>query len=50
MTEMGMSDSQFKAFIRFLLDALEEVKEETGENKDKKLDRILENLHSSLED
>lgn len=50
MKEMGMTDSQFKAFVRFLIDAIEEAKEESGENKEKKLDKILENLQSSLED
>ncbi len=47
---MGMTDSQFKAFVRFLIDALEEAKKEEGEKKDKKIDKILENLQSSLED
>lgn len=50
MAEMGMTDSQFKVFVRFLIDALEDVKEEEGEKKEKKLDRILQNLQSSLED
>ena len=48
---MGMTDSQFKAFVRFLIDALTDVKEEeAGEERERKLDRILENLRSSLED
>lgn len=48
---MGMTDSQFKAFIRFLIDALEETKEEKDAiKKEKKLEKVLENLQSSLED
>lgn len=47
---MGMTDSQFKAFVRFLIDALKDAKEEEGAEKDRKLDKILENLQSSLED
>lgn len=50
MSSMGMTDSQFKAFVRFLIDALKDAREETGENKEKKLDKIIENLQSSLED
>lgn len=50
MVDRGMTDSQFKAFVRFLIDALKEVKEEEGEKREKKLDRILENLQDSLED
>lgn len=47
----GMTDSQFKAFIRFLIDALEDAKEETDtDKKNKKLAKVLENLQSSLED
>ena len=30
---MGQTDSQFKAFIRFILDALKAVEEETDEEK-----------------
>lgn len=50
MEQMGMTDSQFKAFIRFLIDALEDAKKEDGEKKEEKLNKILENLQSSLED
>ena len=39
MVDMGMTDSQFKAFVRFLIDALKEVKEEEGEKREKKLDK-----------
>lgn len=48
---MGQTDSQFKAFIRFILDALREVEEEKDEAKRKaKMSRILENLQKILED
>ena len=48
---MGQTDSQFKAFIRFILDALKEVEEEKDETKRKaKMSRILENLQKILED
>ena len=47
---MGMTDSQFKAFVRFLIDALKDAKEEEEDKKDQKLDKIIENLQSSLED
>lgn len=47
---MGMTDSQFKAFVKFLIDALKDAREEKGEMRDQKLDKIIENLQSSLED
>lgn len=48
---MGQTDSQFKAFIRFVLDALKEADEETNEEKrKKKMAKILENLQKTLED
>lgn len=48
---MGQTDSQFKAFIRFVLDALKEVNAETDPEKRKqKMDRILDNLQKTLED
>lgn len=48
---MGMTDSQFKAFIRFILDALYDMGEEKDEDKKKaKLERILDNLQKALED
>jgi len=51
MKDVGMTDSQFKAFVRFLIDAIREAKEEDSESeKTKKLEKILENLQSSLED
>lgn len=51
MLDMGMTDKQFNGFIRFLIDDLREAQEEAdSEKKDKKLERILENLQSTLED
>lgn len=48
---MEQTDSQFKAFIRFVLDALREVKqEEDPEKRDAKLEKILDNLQKTLED
>ena len=47
---MGMTDIQFKVFVRFLIDALKDAREETGESREKKLDKIIENLQSSLKD
>ena len=51
MKDMGMTDKQFNGFIRFLIDGLEEVKEEPdAEKKDERLQKILDNLQSTLED
>lgn len=48
---MGQTDSQFKAFIRFMLDAIKEFKNETDEKKKaEKMDRIIDNLQKTLED
>lgn len=48
---MGQTDSQFKAFIRFVLDALREVNaEQDPEKRNAKMERILENLQKTLED
>lgn len=48
---MGQTDSQFKAFIRFVLDALREINEETNEEKRKaKMEKVLDNLQKTLED
>lgn len=48
---MGMTDSQFKAFIRFVLDDLKELEQEKDEEKRaEKLKKIIENMQSSLED
>lgn len=48
---MGQTDSQFKAFIRFVLDALREANAEKDEKKrEEKMAKILENLQKTLED
>ncbi|MCI8671994.1 MAG: hypothetical protein HFI89_00640 [Lachnospiraceae bacterium] len=48
---MGMSDSQFKGFIRFLLDDIEEVIETLPNGKEKeKLQKVADNLQKTLED
>ena len=48
---MGMTDRQFNGFIRFLIDDLKEVREEKDEEKkNKRIEKILENLQSTLED
>lgn len=51
MDNMGMTDKQFNGFIRFLIDGLKEaMEEEETEKKDKRIQKILENLQSTLED
>lgn len=51
MNDMGMTDKQFNGFIRFLIDDLQEAKEESDtEKKNKRIEKILENLQSTLED
>ena len=48
---MGQTDSQFKAFIRFVLDALKEAENETDkEKRTAKIAKIIENLQKTLED
>ena len=48
---MGMSDSQFKGFIRFVLDDIREVLETMVESKEKeKLRKVADNLQQTLED
>lgn len=48
---MEQSDLQFKAFIRFVLDALKEANTEKDEKKrEEKMAKILENLQKTLED
>lgn len=48
---MGQTDSQFKAFIRFVLDALKEVNNEKDEElRAAKMEKILDNLQKTLED
>ena len=51
MKEMGMTDKQFNGFIRFLIDDLKEVQEEKDEEKkNQRIEKIPENLQSTLED
>ena len=48
---MGQTDSQFKAFIRFVIDALKEINEEKDEEKRAaKMAKLLDNLQKTLED
>ena len=48
---MGMTDSQFKSFLRFVIgDIKEALEEEDMEKKNKIIQEILENLQSGLED
>ncbi len=48
---MGQTDSQFKAFLRFVLDALRDAADEPDEKKRaEKMNKILDNLQKSLED
>lgn len=48
---MGQTDVQFKAFIRFVLDALEAVEQEQNpERKQRLFDKIKDNLQKTLED
>lgn len=49
--EKAMTQGQFKAYIRLVIDNLKEVLElETEEKKIEKLQKIIDNLQSSLED
>ena len=48
---MGMTDSQFKGFVRFLLDDIYEVLENMPDGKEKKkLQKVADNLQQTLED
>ena len=48
---MGMTDSQFKGFIRFVLDAILEAQTETDtEKREAKMAKIISNLQKVLED
>lgn len=48
---MGQTDSQFKAFLRFLYLALKDAVKETDREKlNKKMKEILENIQKTLED
>ncbi len=51
MKEMGMTDKQFNGFIRFLIDGLKEAQEEKdADKKSERIQKILDNLQSTLED
>ena len=48
MEDMGMTDKQFNGFVRFLLDALKEIREEKEiEKQEQKLDKVIENLQKT---
>lgn len=48
---MGMTDSQFKGFIRFVLDDIKEVLENMADGREKeKLQKVADNLQQTLED
>ncbi|MBS6560514.1 MAG: hypothetical protein KH355_09615 [Clostridiales bacterium] len=48
---MGMTKKQIKVLMSFIFDAIKEAREEENiEEKNKKLDRIIENLQIILED
>lgn len=48
---MGMTDSQFTGFIRFVLDDIKEVLENLPDGKEKeKLQKVADNLQQTLED
>ena len=48
---MEQTDSQFKAFIRFLIDALRQINAEPDEERRKaKMEKVLDNLQKTLED
>ena len=48
---MGMTDSQFKAFIRFVLSDLQEVRAQKDEEpRNAKLDQVIDTLQKALED
>lgn len=48
---MGQTDSQFKAFIRLLLDDAKDLQSEKDEaKKAEKLDKMIDNLQKTLED
>ncbi len=51
MLDMGMTDKQFNLFLRFLQNALEEIKtEENTDMKDKKIDKLMDDIQKSIED
>lgn len=44
---MGQTDSQFKAFIRIMIETLKEINEQTPSDK---LMKLIDNLQKTLED
>ena len=51
MESMGMTDKQFSGFLRFLLDDLKEaIAEKDEEKKNKKLEKISENIQKTIKD
>lgn len=49
--DMGMTDKQFNGFLRFLLNSLNEVKEENdSEKKEEKLNKVIEDIQKTIED
>ena len=48
---MSLTDSQFKGFVRFVLDGIKEVLENMSDGKEKeKLQKVADNLQQTLED
>lgn len=48
---MGMTDKQFNLFLRFLQNALEEIKiESDSDAKNKKIIKLMEDIQKSIED
>lgn len=46
-----MTNKQFNGFLRFITDMLEEIENEKDkEEQIKKLKRVIENLHNTMED
>lgn len=51
MEEMGMTDTQFKSFIRFLIKDLKAVeKEENIDKQQEQINEIIDILQQTLED
>ncbi len=51
MKDMGMTDKQFNLFLRFLQNALREIQtEETTEEKNIRIEKLLEDIQKSIED
>lgn len=50
MEEIGMTDKQFNAFLRQLIENLKKANEQNNEEKTKEIKKIIDNLQKSLED